>query len=180
MVPDRCRRLDSTKIAASKAKQFGHDLNGAVAASDAFFPFADGILEIISHGCHAVIQPGGLYAMKKLLHAANGKNISMVFTGIRNFKTLRGKMGFLDFFSTDLAIDLGTANTLIYIKGKGLVLNEPSIVAFDRNTKKLLSLEIKLKKCKEEEHREIRVTRPIRDGVIADFEIAEGMIRAFH
>ena len=46
-------------------------------------------------------------------------------------------MSILDFFSTDVAIDLGTANTLIYIKGKGIVLNEPSIVAFDRNTKKI-------------------------------------------
>ena len=46
-------------------------------------------------------------------------------------------MGLLDFFSTDIAIDLGTANTLIYIKNKGIVLNEPSIVAFDRNSKKI-------------------------------------------
>ena len=88
-------------------------------------------------------------------------------------------MGFLDFFSTDLAIDLGTANTLIYIKGKGIVLNEPSIVAFDRNTKKIIELGNKAKEMQGREHREIRVTRPMRDGVIADFEIAEGMIRAF-
>lgn len=79
-------RLDSTKIAASKAKQFGHDLKGAVAASDAFFPFADGILEIISHGINAVIQPGGSVRDEEVIAAANEKNISMVFTGIRNFK----------------------------------------------------------------------------------------------
>lgn len=79
-------RLDSTKIAASKAKQFGHELSGAVAASDAFFPFADGILEIISHGVTAVIQPGGSVRDEEVIAAANGKNISMVFTGIRNFK----------------------------------------------------------------------------------------------
>lgn len=88
-------------------------------------------------------------------------------------------MGILDFFSTDIAIDLGTANTLIYIKGKGIVLNEPSIVAFDRNTKKIIELGNKAKEMQGREHREIRVTRPMRDGVIADFEIAEGMIRAF-
>lgn len=88
-------------------------------------------------------------------------------------------MGILDFFSTDVAIDLGTANTLIYIKGKGIVLNEPSIVAFDRNTKKIIELGNKAKEMQGREHREIRVTRPMRDGVIADFEIAEGMIRAF-
>jgi phosphoribosylaminoimidazolecarboxamide formyltransferase/IMP cyclohydrolase len=79
-------RLDSTKIAASKAKQFGHDLKGAVAASDAFFPFADGILENISHGINAVIQPGGSVRDEEVIAAANEKNISMVFTGIRNFK----------------------------------------------------------------------------------------------
>ncbi len=88
-------------------------------------------------------------------------------------------MGFFDFFATDVAIDLGTANTLIYIKGKGIVLNEPSIVAFDRNTKKIIELGNKAKEMQGREHREIRVTRPMRDGVIADFEIAEGMIRAF-
>lgn len=88
-------------------------------------------------------------------------------------------MGILDFFSTDVAIDLGTANTLIYVKGKGIILNEPSIVAFDRNTKKIIALGNKAKEMQGREHREIRVSRPMRDGVIADFEIAEGMIRAF-
>jgi rod shape-determining protein MreB len=88
-------------------------------------------------------------------------------------------MGIFDIFSSDVAIDLGTANTLIYIKGKGIVLNEPSIVAYDRNTKKILALGNKAKEMQGREHREIRVTRPMRDGVIADFEIAEGMIKAF-
>jgi rod shape-determining protein MreB len=88
-------------------------------------------------------------------------------------------MGLLDFFSSDIAMDLGTANTLIYMKGKGIVLNEPSIVAFDRNTKKIIALGNKAKEMQGREHKEIKVTRPIRDGVIADFEIAEGMIRAF-
>ncbi|PID59659.1 MAG: rod shape-determining protein [Ignavibacteriae bacterium] len=88
-------------------------------------------------------------------------------------------MGFLDFLSTDIAIDLGTANTVIYLKGKGIVLNEPSIVAFDRNTKKIIALGNKAKEMQGREHKQIRVSRPMRDGVIADFEIAEGMIRAF-
>jgi len=86
-------------------------------------------------------------------------------------------MGFFDFFSTDIAIDLGTANTLIYVKGKGVVLNEPSIVAFDKNSKRIIALGNKAKEMQGREHKEIRVTRPMRDGVIADFEIAEGMIR---
>lgn len=79
-------RIDSAKIAASKAKQFGHDLNGAVAASDAFFPFADGLLEIISKGIKSVIQPGGSVRDNEVIAAADENNISMVFTGIRNFK----------------------------------------------------------------------------------------------
>src|SRR5210317_1006021 len=88
-------------------------------------------------------------------------------------------MGIFNFLSTDVAIDLGTANTLIYIKGKGIVLNEPSIVAFDRNTNKIIALGNAAKEMQGREHREIRISRPMRDGVIADFEIAEGMIRAF-
>ncbi|MBK8945730.1 MAG: rod shape-determining protein [Ignavibacteriae bacterium] len=88
-------------------------------------------------------------------------------------------MGIFDLFSTDIAIDLGTANTVIYVKGKGIVLNEPSIVAFDRNTKKIIALGNKAKEMQGREHRQIRVSRPMRDGVIADFEIAEGMIREF-
>jgi rod shape-determining protein MreB len=88
-------------------------------------------------------------------------------------------MGLFDIFSTDVAMDLGTANTLIYVKGKGVVLNEPSIVAFDRVTKKIIALGNKAKEMQGREHKEIRVSRPMRDGVIADFEIAEGMIRAF-
>lgn len=88
-------------------------------------------------------------------------------------------MGLLDFFGADIAIDLGTANTLIYVKGKGIVLNEPSIVAFDKNNKKIIALGHKAKEMQGREHKDIKVTRPMRDGVIADFEIAEGMIRAF-
>lgn len=79
-------RIDSAKIAASKAVQFGHDLKDAVAASDAFFPFADGLLEIVSHGIKAVVQPGGSVRDEEVIKAADEKNITMVFTGIRNFK----------------------------------------------------------------------------------------------
>lgn len=79
-------RIDSVKIAAEKAKQFGHDLEGAVAASDAFFPFADGLIEIASHGITAVIQPGGSVRDEDVIKAANENNISMIFTGVRNFK----------------------------------------------------------------------------------------------
>ena len=79
-------RLDSSKIAAMKAKEHGHDIAGAVAASDAFFPFADGLLAIAESGITAVIQPGGSVRDEEVISAANNKKISMVFTGIRNFK----------------------------------------------------------------------------------------------
>ncbi|MFH0734470.1 MAG: rod shape-determining protein [bacterium] len=88
-------------------------------------------------------------------------------------------MGFLNIFSTDIAIDLGTANTLVYLKGKNIVLNEPSIVAFERSTKKIIAIGNKAKEMQGREHKDIRVVRPMRDGVIADFEIAEAMIKEF-
>ncbi len=88
-------------------------------------------------------------------------------------------MGFFSFFSADIAIDLGTANTLIYMKGKGIVLNEPSIVAFDRNTKRIVALGNEAREMLGRTHRDILTIRPMRDGVIADFEIAEGMLREF-
>lgn len=79
-------RVDSARIASEKAKQFGHDLFGAVAASDAFFPFADGLMQIAEQGISAVIQPGGSVRDDEVIKAANEKNIAMIFTGIRNFK----------------------------------------------------------------------------------------------
>ncbi len=88
-------------------------------------------------------------------------------------------MGITGIFSADLAIDLGTANTLIYLRGKGIVLNEPSIVAFDRTNKKIVALGKEAQAMLGRTHRDIRTIRPMKDGVIADFEIAEGMIREF-
>lgn len=79
-------RLDSSKIAGMKANEHGHNITDAVAASDAFFPFADGLLAIAESGITAVIQPGGSVRDNEVIEAANGKNISMIFTGIRNFK----------------------------------------------------------------------------------------------
>jgi phosphoribosylaminoimidazolecarboxamide formyltransferase / IMP cyclohydrolase len=79
-------RIDSSKIAHMKSREHGLDLNGSVAASDAFFPFADGLLEIINCGAKAVIQPGGSVRDNEVIEAANKHNVSMVFTGIRHFK----------------------------------------------------------------------------------------------
>ncbi|MHB8338265.1 MAG: bifunctional phosphoribosylaminoimidazolecarboxamide formyltransferase/IMP cyclohydrolase [Ignavibacteriaceae bacterium] len=79
-------RLDSAKIAFMKAKEHGLDLSGSVAASDAFFPFPDTLLEIINYGATSIIQPGGSVRDSEVIEAANEKNVSMVFTGIRHFK----------------------------------------------------------------------------------------------
>ncbi len=79
-------RLDSSRIAAQKAQQQGLELQGSVAASDAFFPFADGLLEIVKCGAISVIQPGGSVRDSEVIQAANENKISMVFTGIRHFK----------------------------------------------------------------------------------------------
>ncbi len=79
-------RIDSAKIAFMKAKEHGLNLTGSVAASDAFFPFADGLLEITKCGATSVIQPGGSVRDKEVIEAANQNKISMVFTGIRHFK----------------------------------------------------------------------------------------------
>jgi len=79
-------RIDSAKIAKMKAEEHGLDLTGSVAASDAFFPFADGLIEIVNCGAVSVIQPGGSVRDQEVIDAANQRNISMVFTGIRHFK----------------------------------------------------------------------------------------------
>lgn len=79
-------RIDSAKIASMKAKEHGLDLTNSVAASDAFFPFSDGLLKIIEFGATAVIQPGGSVRDQEVIDAANQNNIAMVFTEIRHFK----------------------------------------------------------------------------------------------
>ena len=79
-------RVDSTKIAIMKAKEFGLDLTNSAVASDAFFPFADSILEAIKAGATAIIQPGGSIRDNEVINAANEHNVTMAFTGIRHFK----------------------------------------------------------------------------------------------
>ena len=89
----------------------------------------------------------------------------------------------MKFFSADMAIDLGTANTLIYVKGKGVVLDEPSVVAVAENRllgrKEVLAVGEEAKKMLGRTPGTISAMRPLRDGVIADFEIAEEMIKYF-
>ncbi len=100
---------------------------------------------------------------------------------------LRGNMnlfldGILGMFSNDLAIDLGTANTLVYVKGKGIVLSEPSVVAVstgNRSKNRVLAVGLEAKNMLGKTPGNILAIRPMRDGVIADFEVTEAMLRHF-
>ncbi|MCB2101761.1 MAG: rod shape-determining protein [Rhodobacterales bacterium] len=85
------------------------------------------------------------------------------------------------FLSADMAIDLGTANTLVYVKGRGIVLNEPSVVAITdvKGRKQVLAVGEEAKQMLGRTPGNIRAIRPLRDGVIADFEVAEEMIKYF-
>jgi rod shape-determining protein MreB len=81
--------------------------------------------------------------------------------------------------SNDIAIDLGTANTLVYLKGSGIVLNEPSVVAIDQKSKKVYAVGAEAKAMLGKTPDHITAIRPLKDGVIADFEITEVMLREF-
>jgi rod shape-determining protein MreB and related proteins len=87
----------------------------------------------------------------------------------------------LGLLSADMAIDLGTANTLVYVKGKGIVLDEPSVVAItnNRGRKQVLAVGEEAKQMVGRTPGNIEAIRPLRDGVIADFEVAEEMIKHF-
>ena len=90
-----------------------------------------------------------------------------------------GKKNFLSAFSTDIGIDLGTCNTLVYIRGKGIVASEPSVVAVERGTKKVVAVGEEAKRMLWKTPGDIIAIRPLRDGVIADLETTEKMIRYF-
>ncbi|MBN2207952.1 MAG: rod shape-determining protein [Candidatus Coatesbacteria bacterium] len=83
------------------------------------------------------------------------------------------------FFSNDLAIDLGTANSLIYMKNRGIVLSEPSIVAIQQDTKKVLAVGKEARRMVGRTPENILAIRPLQDGVISDFDVTEKMLRHF-
>ena len=82
-------------------------------------------------------------------------------------------------FSSDLAIDLGTANTVVYVPNKGIVLNEPSVVAVKAHTNHVLAAGRRAKEMLGKTPDSIVASRPMREGVIANFELAESMIKYF-
>ncbi len=87
--------------------------------------------------------------------------------------------GFLGRFTRDMGIDLGTANTLVHVRGKGILLREPSVVAIDRDTKKVLAVGDEAKRMLGRTPGSIVAIRPLKDGVIADFDQTEKMLRYF-
>lgn len=88
-------------------------------------------------------------------------------------------MSFLDGFSKNLGIDLGTANTLAYIRGKGIVIDEPSIVAIDKRDNKVIAIGSEASDMLERTPKNIMTIRPLKNGVIADFEITQMMLKYF-
>ncbi len=88
-------------------------------------------------------------------------------------------LSFLNFLSSDIGIDLGTANTLLYVKNKGIIVNEPSIIALEENTDKVVAIGNEARQMLGRTHHDIMTIRPLKDGVIADFEATEIMIREF-
>jgi rod shape-determining protein MreB and related proteins len=82
-------------------------------------------------------------------------------------------------FSQDVGIDLGTANTLVYVRGKGVVINEPSVVALNSRTREVLAIGTEAQRMVGKTPAHIVAVRPLRDGVISDFEVTEQMLRYF-
>ena len=93
-----------------------------------------------------------------------------------NFLPVKRLFGF---FSSDIAIDLGTANTVVYARGRGIILNEPSVVAVRAKTNEVLAAGIRAKEMLGRTPESIVACRPMRDGVIANFELTESMLRHF-
>ena len=85
----------------------------------------------------------------------------------------------LTFLGRDMAIDLGTANTLVYVRGKGIVLNEPSVVALNTNNGQIVAVGVEAKRMIGRTPGNIVAVRPLKDGVIADFDVTERMLRYF-
>ncbi|MEW8972873.1 MAG: rod shape-determining protein [Tissierellaceae bacterium] len=88
-------------------------------------------------------------------------------------------MGFFNLFNKDMGIDLGTANTLVYIKGREIVTREPSVVAIQTNTKQVLAVGEEAKKMIGRTPGNIVAIRPLKDGVIADFDVTQNMLKYF-
>jgi rod shape-determining protein MreB len=86
---------------------------------------------------------------------------------------------FKGIFANDIGIDLGTANSLVYVRGQGIVLNEPSVVAVESGSNKVLAVGKEARDMVGRTPGDIRAVRPMKEGVIADFDVTEAMLRYF-
>ena len=148
------------------------------------------IIKRIEDTCLLIISPNNTvysftYALNKLSELIKKKrspfqNRISEKSKRRNIRMFLNKI--FGLFSNDLAIDLGTANTLVYVRGKGIVLTEPSVVAVrqdERGAKRVLAVGQDAKMMLGKTPGNITAIRPMKDGVIADFEVAEAMLRYF-
>jgi rod shape-determining protein MreB len=119
----------------------------------------------------------------QVLSGLNGRNMSESFLSdyieLERKGTLNPTRLLRNFFVEHLAVDLGTVNTLICVPGQGVILNEPSIVALEKYTKEVLSVGAPAQKLLGREPRDVEVYRPIRNGTIDNFEVAQKMLREF-
>ena len=92
---------------------------------------------------------------------------------------MSGQPWFTSVVGRDMAVDLGTANTVVYVRGQGIVLDEPSIVAINTRTQQLLAVGQEAKRMLGRTPAHIQAIRPLKDGVIADFDMCEKMLRYF-
>lgn len=124
---------------------------------------------------------GMIIASFDLMTLKKGKLNYFIFSPIKKVKYNNLSQGVIKamIFLKNLAIDLGTANTLIFIKGKGITLKEPSVVAIDKTTKRVIAVGDEAKRMQGRTPESIETIRPLKDGVIADFEVAESMLRHF-
>ncbi len=97
----------------------------------------------------------------------------------RPSQSQNGAEGLTGFLGRDMAVDLGTANTLVYVRGRGVVLNEPSVVAINTITRQVLAVGAEAKRMIGRTPSHIQAVRPLKDGVIADFDVTEKMLRYF-
>jgi len=98
---------------------------------------------------------------------------------VRRLNLLRPLNSFLGLFSKDLGIDLGTANTLVYVRKEGVVVSEPSVVAMSLKTRRVLAIGLEAKRMVGRTPSDIQAIRPLKDGVIADFDVVESMLEHF-
>ena len=98
----------------------------------------------------------------------------------KNIKVINVSKGETEMVGSDIGIDLGTANVLVYIKGKGVVLREPSVVAFDRDTNKIKAIGEDARLMLGRTPGNIVAVRPLRQGVISDYTVTEKMLRVFY